>query len=307
MKSEKTYRLLSIVLLSVVLALSSCNGCTGNYGESDEIVAITSGSDQLYHQFKSLSDDGWLQSDTLVFDLPMFDTSVDLDVTISVRFTNHYPHRNLEFYAYLIEQDTANIISSLPLHQNDAVIDSLIHIQDSILEKRYQDEQDRKARSALRDSLMRVNPDSLLRLERADSLRKDSMIRAYRNSIEHPDSLYVAEEVDAPLSDSLPSQQNQDSLRLQALTDSIREKTQRLRHTIDFDLFSAADEKQGKGVMFLESSTSCGIIHLKSYTRYKIIIYHHMRDLKLEGITDIGISLRRNTSQKPLFNKTRWY
>ena len=57
-----------------------------------------------------------------------------------------------------------------------------------------------------------------------------------------------------------------------------------LTHVIEFCLFNNEDEKNGSGMMFVETEVTCGTIHLKANTRYKIFITHNMKEDRLKGI-----------------------
>lgn len=296
-----------------VVLWTSCGGCMSDFGNGSDIVHVDSSSNVIFNTYKAIDDNGWAKTDTIEFSLPLVDSGTDLDVSISVRYTNRYPYQNLQVYAFLAEQDTSNIINSLPLHQNDELIDSLIRLEDSLnLEKTKIEHQESE-----RDSLLHANRDSLLKAERADSLRKDSMKKAEKKAKEKAYASLSQSAKDSLHRDSLRqdslqrlSKHEQDSIaavRQQMIADSIRETINSLTRTIDFMLFNNKDKKSGNGMMFIEANADCGTIHLKGNTRYKIIIYHNMKDYLLKGISDVGITLRRSTTAKPLNKKTRWF
>lgn len=305
------------VLLLHVYLLTSCNGCLSDIGNGTNLIHIDSTKDVIYSTYIALDDDGWGKNDTVVFDLPLVDSGADLDISISVRYTNRYPYQNLQIYAFLAEQDTTDIINSLPLHQNDDVIDSLIRLEDSLNNAKAKAELNIALREAERDSLLITNRDSLLQAERKDSLRKDSIKKAEQQSKESYLSSMTASQRDSLRRDSLVKdslskltiheRDSLEALRKAQMEDSIAESLSRVTKTIDFTLFNNKDHKSGIGMMFIESSVTCGTIHLKGNTRYKIIIYHNMKDKLLKGISDIGITLRRSPTAKPLNKKTRWW
>ena len=304
------------MLLHVVL-WTSCNGCLSDFGNGSNLIHVDSSSTVIFSTYKAIDDDGWKKSDTVVFDLPLVDAGADLDISISIRYTNRYPYQNLQIYGFLAEQDTTDIINSIPLHQNDVVIDSLIYLEDSLNAEKEKAERNIAIREAERDSMLRANRDSLLSAERKDSLRKDSLSKAKSAAKQPLDSAAYAAMMDSLRLDSLHrdsidrlSARERDSLeriRQAYIADSINEALNRVTRTIDFVLFNGKDKKNGAGMMFIESSVSCGTIHLKGNTRYKIIIYHNMQDEVLPGISDIGITLSRSPKAKPLNKKTRWW
>lgn len=308
--------IVSIMLLHLVL-WTSCNGCLSDFGNGSNIIHIDSTSGVIFSTYKAIDDDGWRKSDTVVFDLPLVDAGADLDISISIRYTNLYPYQNIQIYGFLAEQDTTDIINSLPLHRNDNVIDSLIHLEDSLNLEKEKAERQIALKAAERDSMMKSNRDSLLRAEKRDSLRRDSIAKAKQQSKSGSDSKMSASVRDSLLRDSLAkdslnklTEHERDSLmklREAMIADSINEALNRVTRAIDFLLYDDKDRKKGIGMMFMESSVDCGTIHLKGNTRYKIIIYHNMKDDILKGITDIGITLKRSSSAKPLNNKTRWW
>lgn len=300
-----------------VVLWTSCGGCMSDFGNGSDIVHVDSSSNVIFNTYKAIDDNGWSKTDTIEFSLPLVDSGTDLDVSISVRYTNRYPYQNLQVYAFLAEQDTSNIINSLPLHQNDELIDSLIRLEDSLNMEKTKIEHHIANKELERDSLLHANRDSLLNAERADSLRKDSIRKAEEKAkVKDYASLSQAEK-DSLRNDSLRqdslqrlSKHEQDSIaavRQQMISDSIRDVINSLTRTIDFILFNNKDKKNGNGIMFIEANADCGTIHLKGNTRYKIIIYHNMKDYLLKGISDVGITLRRSTSAKPLNKKTRWF
>ena len=315
-KVKKAVVLISLAILHVVL-WTSCSGCMSDFGNGSDIVHIDSSSNVIFNTYKAIDDNGWAKTDTIEFNLPLVDSGTDLDVTISVRYTNRYPYQNLQIYAFLAEQDTSNIINSLPLHQNDLVIDSLIHLEDSLNLEKTKIENHINNKETERDSLLKINRDSVLKAEQADSLRKDSVRKAAEKAKEKAyaalsqsakDSLHL----DSLRQDSLLrlTKHEQDSIaavQQQMIADSIRNAINSLTRTIDFILFNNKDKKSGNGMMFIEANADCGTIHLKGNTRYKIIIYHNMKDYLLKGISDVGITLKRSTSAKPLNKKTRWF
>ncbi len=304
------------MLLHLVL-WTSCNGCLSDFGNGSNLIHVDSSSTVIFSTYKAINDDGWSKSDTVVFDLPLVDAGADLDISISIRYTNRYPYQNLQIYGFLAEQDTTDIINSIPLHQNDVVIDSLIMLEDSLTAEKERAERNIAMKEAERDSLLRANRDSLLRAERMDSLKKDSLAKAQSAAKEPTDSATLAAQRDSLRLDSLHrdslnrlSAHERDSLeriRKAYIADSINEALSRVTRTIDFVLFNGKDKKNGDGMMFIESSVDCGTIHLKGNTRYKIIIYHNMKDAVLPGISDIGITLSRSPKAKPLNKKTRWW
>lgn len=304
------------MLLHLVL-WTSCNGCLSDFGNGSNIIHIDSTSGVIFSTYKAIDDDGWRKSDTVVFDLPLVDAGADLDISISIRYTNLYPYQNIQVYGFLAEQDTTDIINSLPLHRNDNVIDSLIHLEDSLNLEKEKAERLLALKSAERDSIMKSSRDSLLRAERLDSLRRDSISKAERRSKVFSDSSHIVLSHDSLIRDSLVkdslnklSKHELDSImkvRQAMIADSIKEALNRVTRVIDFLLYDTKDQKKGVGMMFMESSVDCGTIHLKGNTRYKIIIYHNMKDDVLKGITDIGITLKRSSTAKPLNNKTRWW
>ena len=304
------------MLLHVVL-WTSCNGCLSDFGNGSNIIHIDSTSGVIYSTYKAVDDDGWDKLDTLFFDLPLVDAGVDLDISISIRYTNQYPYQNLQIYGFLAEQDTTDIINSLPLHRNDLVIDSLIRLEDSLNSEKHKAELHIAMKAAERDSMMKSNRDSLLLAQKRDSLRKDSLAKAERRSKNGSDSVLSAAARDSLIRDSLQrdslnklSARERDSLirvREAKIADSIAEAINRVTRTIDFALFNEKDRKNGIGLMYMETSVDCGTIHLKGNTRYKIIIYHNMKDDLLKGITDVGITLKRSEKAKPLNKKTRWW
>ncbi len=305
-----------VILLHLVL-WTSCNGCLSDFGNGTSVIHIDSTSDVIFNTYLPINDDGWNKNDTIIFDLPLVDAGADLDVSISVRYTNKYPYQNLQIYAFLAEQDTTDIINSLPLHQNDMVIDSLIQLEDSLNAEKAKAELNIAIKEAERDSMLKANRDSLLKAEHKDSLMKDSISKAELKAKMEAESAMTKAQLDSLKQDSLRkdslnrlSVQERDSiekLRRAMITDSINESLNRLTRTIKFTLFNEKDLKNGTGMMFIESSIDCGTIHLKGNTRYKIIMYHNMKDLLLKGISDIGITLRRSPKAKPLNKKTRWW
>ena len=304
-----------LMLLHVVL-WTSCNGCLSDFGNGSNIIHIDSTSGVIFSTYKAVDEDGWRKTDTVVFDLPLVDAGADLDVSISIRFTNLYPYQNIQIYGFLAEQDTTDIINSIPLHRNDLVIDSLIRLEDSLNMEKEKAERHIALKAAERDSMMKSNRDSLLVAEKRDSLRRDSIAKAERRSKAASDSIQSISgdslHNDSLQKDSLNrlSARERDSLmrvRKAMIADSINEAINRVTRVIDFMLFSDKDRKNGTGMMFMESSVDCGTIHLKGNTRYKIIIYHNMKDDLLKGITDIGITLKKSSSAKPLNKKTRWW
>ena len=310
----KSHRFIPLIacLLHVVM-WTSCTGCLSDFGNDYTTMRIDSTSDVVYHHYIGLNDNGWKQGDSIVFNLPLFETPADLELNLSVRYTNLYPYQNLQIVAFLAEQDTTNIINSLPIRQNDSRIDSLIQIQDSLLHAKEMAEHFKSKKMAERDSMFQSNPDSLLRAERLDSLRKDSIQKAKRK-MEEANGMLLAEgqQTDSLLNDSdaldsIRREKEAAMLREARRADSLAAVTQSLTHAISFSLFSKKDKKKGEGMLFMETGTECGTIHLKANTRYKIIITHNMKDPVLKGISDIGVELRRSKTAKPLNKHTRWW
>lgn len=299
-----------LCLLHVVI-WTSCTGCFSDFGNDYTTMRIDSTSDVVYHHYIGIDDDGWRQDDSIAFNLPLFETPADLELSLSVRYTNIYPYQNFQMVAFLAEQDTTNIINSLPIRQNDSRIDSLIEVQDSLLHAKEMAEHFKSRKMAERDSMLISNPDSLLKAERADSLRLDSIRRAkLKKKAEEKsqaDEIVDSLVTDSLVQDSIRRKKEEALMRQARRADSIAAVEESLTHAITFSLFSKKDKKKGEGMLFMETSTDCGTIHLKANTRYKIIITHNMKDRVLKGISDIGVELRRSKTAKPLNKHTRWW
>ncbi len=296
--------------------LTSCSGCMSDFASEYHSVKVDSATDVVYNQYLAINNELWNKTDSLVFDLPMVESPADLEVNISVRYTNRYPYQNLQIIAFLEELDTTNIINSLPIRQNDSRIDSLIQREDSLKKEKDRAEHFLSERVAARDSLLLVNRDSVLAVERADSLRRDSMKRALKKAKKEKQHL-SKEQLDSLRNDSLSKDSVRmdsiqkekliEQLRQQHTADSIAAVEQSLTHAIDFKLFNEKDKKSGVGMMFVETGVDCGTIHLKANTRYRIKVSHNMRDQVVRGISDVGIILRCSQNAKPLNKNTRWW
>ena len=59
-------------------------------------VKVDSATDVVYNQYLAINNELWNKTDSLVFDLPMVESPADLEVNISVRYTNRYPYQNLQ-------------------------------------------------------------------------------------------------------------------------------------------------------------------------------------------------------------------
>lgn len=291
------------MLLLGVLAETSCNGCMSEFMNGS--IHVDSTSTTVYSNYQALSDGGWAKDDTIVFDLPMTDTGADLDVTISVRYTNKYPYQNLEITAFLAEQDTTNFINSLQIRKNDELVDSLMQRNDSLNAEREKAEHYLAERVAQRDSMLRANRDSVVAAERRDSLRRDSLRKAKAMELASADTSFS----DSAVADSgqvlEPTVEGKTKER--AKPDSIATAKSLLTKTFMYSLFNDNDKRNGVGILFVETSLNCGTIHVKGNTRYKLIITHNMKDDVLKGISDIGVELKRSENTKPLYKNTRWW
>ena len=295
---------------------TSCSGCMSDFANEYHSVKVDSATDVVYNQYLAIDNELWNKTDSLVFDLPMVESPADLEVNISVRYTNRYPYQNLQLIAFLEELDTTNIINSLPIRQNDSRIDSLIQREDSLKKEKDRAEHFLSERVAARDSLLLVNRDSVLAVERADSLRRDSMKRALKKAKKEKQHL-SKEQLDSLRNDSLSKDSVRmdsiqkekliEQLRQQHTADSIAAVEQSLTHAIDFKLFNEKDKKSGVGMMFVETGVDCGTIHLKANTRYRIKVSHNMKDQVVRGISDVGTILRCSPNAKPLNKNTRWW
>ena len=160
----------------------SCNGCFDSTDTDYPTMKLDSASGVVYNHFIALEDRGWNKSDSVAFNLPLFEHDADLNVTITVRYTNRYPYQNLQLVAFLAEIDTTNIITTLPLQQNDELIDSLIHRQDSLSQEKEKKEQKINERKAERDSLSQES-DSLSTSKKADTASNDSVDHSKADSL----------------------------------------------------------------------------------------------------------------------------
>ena len=321
--NRRLFIYLLLTLLHVVV-WTSCSGCFDSFGTDYSTVKIDSASGVVYDHFIALDDRGWTKTDSVVFDLPLFERDVDLDVTISVRHTNRYPYQNLELIAFLAELDTTNIINSLPIRQNDERIDSLLHRQDSLSQEMERTEQMLAERKARRDSLGLSSSDTLKSL--SDKTRPDespsdttkSGTMSHSTSEGHPPQ-------DTQLTDSTSSSDTDKSESIHPKGKTGKEQNKKehsgnksagkessasrkdLTHVIKFTLFNSNDRKNGTGMMFVETDVECGTIHLKANTRYKIFMSHNMADNRLKGLSDIGITLTGCPKQPIDKMGTKWW
>ena len=200
-------------------------------------VKVDSATDVVYNQYLAINNELWNKTDSLVFDLPMVESPADLEVNISVRYTNRYPYQNLQIIAFLEELDTTNIINSLPIRQNDSRIDSLIQREDSLKKEKDRAEHFLSERVAARDSLLLVNRDSVLAVERADSLRRDSMKRALKKAKKEKQHL-SKEQLDSLRNDSLSKDSvRMDSIQKEKLIEQLRQQ-HTVSHTPSISSFS---------------------------------------------------------------------
>ena len=260
-------------------------------------MLVDSTSNIVFNKYMPIDDSGWKKGDTVFFELPLLSNEADLEITISVRYTNRYPYQNLQLMAFLAELDTANIINSLPIRQNDDIIDSLIHRRDSLNQEKERSEEELASRASQADS----------------SAPQSTAISAMANiSGNRNDSIYLAAiRQDSLTRDSIrrakaKEQEAMKEHKAKAARDSISAMEKDLTHTIDFILFNEDDRSNGHGMMFVENEMECGTIHLKANTRYKIMIFHNMTDRKLRGISDVGVELKRSDKPKEVHKNTKW-
>ena len=331
--------LFMVLMLMHGVLWTSCSGCLDSFSGEYTTVKVDSASGVVYDHFIALPDRGWDKEDSAIFELPLFERDADLDVTITVRHTNRYPYQNLQLVAFLAELDTSNIINSLPIRQNDDRIDSLIHRQDSLQQEKAQTEQKLAERKALHDSLGIANSDTTHKNTKSDTSSKDSLaestLKVSSDKESAPDSLKSLEKKatkEKEKDESSEPKSSEDSLKDKESkkqgkgkgdkknpskptssnkhTDqSGKKETQSdsLTHVIEFSLFNSEDEKNGSGMMFVETDVSCGTIHLKANTRYKIFITHNMKEGRLKGISDIGIELKGCKKQPIDKMNTKWW
>lgn len=315
---------LMLLLLHGVL-WTSCSGCLDDFGTDYSTLKIDSASGVVYNHFIALPDRGWDKSDSAVFELPLFERDADLNVTISVRHTNRYPYQNLQLTAFLAELDTSNIINSLPIRKNDDRIDSLIHRQDSLNQEKAQTEQKISAQKSQKDSVSKASADTLPSKGEGKEASIDS---THLNKLT-PSSLTGSELAEKTMkegdADTRINKSSQSDKRVTKDTEksddshSTARKTSKskiqpdkaasdsLTHIIEFRLFNDDDRKNGSGMMFVETDVTCGTIHLKANTRYKIFITHNMKENRLKGISDIGIELTGCKKQPIDKMSTKWW
>ena len=307
-----------------VVLWTSCNGCFDSFGTDYSTVKIDSASGVVYDHFIALDDRGWNKTDSVVFDLPLFERDVDLDVTISVRHTNRYPYQNLELIAFLAELDTTNIINSLPIRQNDERIDSLLHRQDSLSQEMERTEQLLAERKARRDSLGLSSSDTLKSQsdnsptgESASDTTKTDTTKHVESAGQVLDDTQMSDSSFSSDSDKAESthpqkKRSKEPAKKEPSGDSSPGKEssvsrKNLTHVIEFTLFNSNDRKNGTGMMFVETDVECGTIHLKANTRYKIFVSHNMADNRLKGLSDIGITLTGCKKQPTEKMGTKWW
>ncbi len=321
--NRKMFINLLITLLHVVI-WTSCNGCFDSFGTDYSTVKIDSASGVVYDHFIALDDRGWNKTDSIVFELPLFERDVDLDVTISVRHTNRYPYQNLELIAFLAELDTTNIINSLPIRQNDDRIDSLLHRQDSLSQEMERTEQLLAERKARRDSLGLSLSDTLKSQSGNTPTGESASDTTKSDTMKHAPSADQALH-DIQLADSSTSSDTEKAESTHPKEKNSKESAKKapsgdassgkessvsrknLTHVIEFTLFNSNDRKNGTGMMFVETDVECGTIHLKANTRYKIFISHNMADQRLKGLSDIGITLTGCKKQPTDKMGTKWW
>ena len=313
----KYFIFLLATLLHGVLWIS-CNGCFDSTDTDYPTMKLDSASGVVYNHFIALEDRGWNKSDSVAFNLPLFEHDADLNVTITVRYTNRYPYQNLQLVAFLAEIDTTNIITTLPLQQNDELIDSLIHRQDSLSQEKEKKEQKINERKAERDSLSQES-DSLSTSKKADTASNDSVDHSKTDSLgktkEPNTSADTVRTGDANKKESSKDSVTSGKKKIEKKESKSDAKTpgsasvdkDSLTHIIKFTLFNEKDRKNGIGMMFVESNVQCGTIHLKANTRYKIFITHNMKEQWLKGITDIGVELKGCKKQPIDKMSTKWW
>ena len=323
------YILYVFLLLLHEVIWTSCSGCLDSFGGDYGTLKVDSASGVVYDQFIALPDRGWDKRDSAVFELPLFERDADLDVTISVRHTNRYPYQNLQLVAFLAELDTSNIINSLPIRKNDGRIDSLIHRQDSLKQEKAQTEQKLAERKAHQDSLGISQNDSLKQnnkvpTEAKDTLKKDTLAhvdqkpaseeekRTAKDDELKSEKKKLSTDKDSSESDNSAAkreefQKTKEGKKASKKRSSKPTPNDSLTHVIEFRLFNSEDEKNGSGMMFVETEVSCGTIHLKANTRYKIFITHNMKEERLKGISDIGIELTGCKKQPIDKMSTKWW
>lgn len=321
------FTLYMILLLMHGAVWTSCNGCLDTFGGDYGTMKVDSASGVVYDHFIALPDRGWDKSDSAVFELPLFERDADLDVTICVRHTNRYPYQNLQLVAFLAELDTSNIINSLPIRKNDERIDSLIHRQDSLRQEKAQTEQRLAEKKALHDSLG-ITSDDTLRKNSKESLRERDSITESSQTVSdkapHPTETSKSDSTTKEKSGGSSKKDDEKNDSVQSAGVKHKEKsspkpsqsvksnvknspTDSLTHVIEFQLFDNEDEKNGSGMMFVETNIPCGTIHLKANTRYKIFITHNMKESVLKGISDIGIELTGCKKQPIDKMRTKWW
>ena len=321
--NRKLFIYLLITMMHVVI-WTSCNGCFDGFGTDYSTVKIDSASGVVYDHFIALDDRGWKKSDSVVFDLPLFERDVDLDVTISVRHTNRYPYQNLELIAFLAELDTTNIINSLPIRQNDDRIDSLLHRQDSLSQEMERTEQLLAERKARLDSLgisisdtQKSPPEKTQASEsQSDSTYSDTT-KQTTSQVEIPQDKQLSDTASTSDSGKQKSTNSKEKAikeigKKEQTGDKSSDKNssasrKNLTHVIKFTLFNSNDRKKGTGMMFVETDVECGTIHLKANTRYKIFVSHKMADIRLKGLSDIGITLTGCKKQPTDKMGTKWW
>ena len=338
MKARFTLYMMLLLLHGVMW--TSCSGCLDGLNGDYSAVKVDSASGVVYDHFIALPDRGWDREDSAVFELPLFERDADLDVTITVRHTNRYPYQNLQLVAFLAELDTSNIINSLPIRKNDDRIDSLIHRQDSLQQEKAQTEQKLAERRAQQDSLNIRNSDSLHQKKEEssrDTLSEDTLKGHNHNSVKDtdPDSLQSSDKKSSKEKNPKKSEKDKSAERSEKEKEAKKsgdsgnegkesgKETKKgskgkhssdkgtpsdsLTHVIEFNLFNSEDEKNGSGMMFVETDVPCGTIHLKANTRYKIFITHNMKEGRLKGISDIGIELKGCKKQPIDKMNTKWW
>lgn len=74
------------------------------------IASIFSACDKktVYHAFHSLPTEGWLQKDTLLFDVTVPDSNTTYQLSLEIRNRNDYPYRNLSLAVCHLQPESSD-------------------------------------------------------------------------------------------------------------------------------------------------------------------------------------------------------